>query len=463
MISKDIFQNLDIDKKWYVAYSGGPDSACLLGLLVTYKKYLKDQENIDLNIGAIHINHNIRKEEAIRDMNFCRVFCENNQIDFKLHNVYVPKYAKENKMTIEQAARHLRYQMFDEYSDDLVFLGHNKDDNSETIFLNILRGSGLKGMLGMEKAVKHYVRPLLDFSKDEILDYNKKNNIPYIQDSTNESNEYFRNYIRNTIFPQLNEKFQKDVRNNLLSTADILKDVYDYLDKKVLEEYNKRVNLIDSVLTLDISSFDSLDKIIKDELLRKAISQVKGDLVDVERKHINLVTEFLKSGQSGTSIDLKDQIQVLLLQNERVRIYKKREALGPIEFEHKVELVGNTYIESRSLLIKSEIITYKKDKVDKNNDCNRVVIIRYFDNADRLVIRTRKAGDIFSSSKGVGSRILRKYLIDKKIDKDLRDSIFLLAVDNEIVYIENNEIGKRFIPIEGLKAIRLEFEYGFTL
>ncbi|HPB16240.1 MAG TPA: tRNA lysidine(34) synthetase TilS [Clostridia bacterium] len=360
-------------------------------------------------------------------------------------------YAQSEKLTIEQAARILRYEIFERYSDGCVFLGHNKDDNAETIFMNILRGSGIQGLCGIEKVSNHYYRPLLDYTKKQIMEFNHKNSIEYIIDSSNNSNYYMRNFVRNELFPSINEKTGKDISSNLVSLASLAKQAQTYIDKQIEMEFKKRVTLEEDSALIDILDFITLDEIISSGLLRKAIQHVKKILKDVEKKHIEIIINLINNSQSGSVLELKDGIRVLRLQNDRVRIYKQADKDN--NFCENINMEGDTHIDSRGITVQSEISIFEGGA----EYSKRWVMLDYEAVREGLVIRNRRVQDFIYPSKGNGKKSLKKYFIDNKIDSDLRDKLFILAIENEIVYIENKEIGKRFRPKKGNKALRLEF------
>ncbi|HOD93843.1 MAG TPA: tRNA lysidine(34) synthetase TilS [Clostridia bacterium] len=457
MIKLDIDDNLIIGKDWYVAFSGGPDSTCLLYLLMKKKEQIEMEKDIKIRLSAIHVNHNLRQNESVRDENFCKQFCEKNNINFLLFNVDVKKYAQSEKLTIEQAARILRYEIFDKYSDGCVFLGHNKDDNAETIFMNIIRGTGLQGLCGIDKITSHYYRPLLSYSKKQIIDFNQKNDIEYIIDSTNYSSHYMRNFIRNDIFPSINEKTGKNISNNLVSMSNLVRQAQKYIDKQIDLEFNKRVSIENNTAVINIYDFKFLDDVIATGVIRKAILHVKGILKDVEKKHIDIVKNLIANSQSGSIIDLKDGIKVLLLQNDRIKIFveKKQDKNFCID----IDIEGITYVKEIDLLIKTGRCEYDKGEVFNEG----WVILDYESVKKGLVIRKRMEKDLIYPYKGNGTKTLKKYFIDNKIDSDLRDKLFILAIENEIVYIENMEIGKNFLPKKNQKALRLEFLYECTV
>ena len=187
-------------KKVGIALSGGRDSMCLLSVL------------IDAGISpiAIHVEHGIRGKDSISDMNFVKDYALKHNIVLKVFNVDAPKIAKEKGLSLEQAARIARYDVFDnlikEGVVDCIALAHHANDQAETILMRILRGTGIKGLEGMQIQNGYYVRPLLEYTREDINDYVIANKIPYVEDLTNAEDIYTRNFLRQEI-NKLKEKY----------------------------------------------------------------------------------------------------------------------------------------------------------------------------------------------------------------------------------------------------------------
>ena len=179
-----INKNFDFDKitKILVGFSGGRDSVCLLHVLYELSK----EKNI--YIKALHVNHNLRKEEAKRDEKFCEEFCASRNIDFVVYDIDVKTIAKDKKQSLEEAARICRYDVLKKEANDnnmIIAIAQHKNDRVETVINNILRGTGIKGLIGIKEERIDVIRPLVSFTRDEIDDYIKENNLEYVEDSTN--------------------------------------------------------------------------------------------------------------------------------------------------------------------------------------------------------------------------------------------------------------------------------------
>ncbi len=203
MLAKDLItENVDISKNILVAYSGGPDSTALIHLLSS----LKVDE--DINVKAIHINHNLSKKSNLWEKH-CREKCIKLDIDLIVESVDI----KSDGGGLEAASRKARYDIFEKLlnKDDQLLLGHHSDDVAETVFMRLLRGTGIEGMEGPQQRRSIgrgiLIRPLLEVSKKDILDYLLAKKINFIEDDSNQSNDFDRNFLRNEIFPLLEERW----------------------------------------------------------------------------------------------------------------------------------------------------------------------------------------------------------------------------------------------------------------
>ena len=224
-----------IEKGVLLGLSGGADSVMLLCLLLEYRK----RKGKNFPILAVHVNHGIRGDEADRDEEFCRSLCEDLKVEFISRKVDVPNVAKESGLGLEEAARKIRYSIFlgiIQGREDLstIAVAHNMSDNAETVLFNILRGSGSRGASGIHPIRDNIVRPLIDVSKGEILSALDKAGIPYVTDSTNLSDEYSRNFLRNEIIPSLTGVIS-DPERMLARFADNMRSDDDFISRVARE------------------------------------------------------------------------------------------------------------------------------------------------------------------------------------------------------------------------------------
>ncbi len=397
-----------------VALSGGKDSMCLLNLLYSIKgKY-------NLTLQAVNIEHGIRGEESIKDSLFVKNYCEKLNIPIKLFTVDAVKFSKENGYSLEQGARILRYQIFNDLLNEdktlKIATAHHQSDNAESVLFNLFRGTGLKGLSGISQNSNRIIRPLLTVKKVEIDQYVEENEIPFVQDLTNFDTTYSRNFIRNELFSKICEKFPMAI-DNINAFSSLAREEDEFLDSLAV----KLVDFESENLSVKINAEPVL-------LKRAIIIALKecGINKDYTKKHIDACFD-LSLNQNGTFIILANDVKVvkeyenLVFYNsfpekdERVYDY----ALGSFTFNNSLITVEN------SQTIKENALNFDGDKIPKN-----------------AVIRTRKSGDVFTKFSG-GTKKLKDYFIDKKIKRFKRDLIPLIAVDNQVLLIFGVEISEQ--------------------
>lgn len=277
-----------------VALSGGPDSMCLLNILLELK------ENLDITVAAAHFNHRMRGEASDRDQEFVQKYCHSRGIE-----CYLGIADKKTNIKSEDEARKARYAFFEkilrEGRGDKVAIAHNANDFAETFLLRIIRGTGLKGLKSIPSQREKFIRPLLSTSRDEIISYLKNRKIKYCTDLTNENIEIDRNYLRLKVMPilkVLNPNIVETVQNSALIIA---KD-YEFLDKQAIKEYERIVEIGKNAIMLDRKNFLNLDPVMQRMVLRKAIEKNIGTLENITLKQL---TEVLAMVEKGTGRKFK--------------------------------------------------------------------------------------------------------------------------------------------------------------
>lgn len=394
---------------------------------------------MDFQLIAINIDHSIRENSAY-DSQFVMDYCKENGIRAYKFKVEALKTAKEEKMTVEQAARVVRYKTFDSLIQkglvDKIATAHHINDQAETILLNLLRGCGLGGAKGMEPMRdKVYIRPFLGIDRADIMEYIDENDIPFVEDETNADSSYSRNYIRNVVMPTIRKKF-KSVDRNLVNFAQICAEDDNYI--------NSQVEMGGVVRSKDITkipvSYFSYNSSIINRILIKCLQYYT--LQDIEKKHIMMIRAFALESENGASIDLPFDIKIhkeydyitLSLKG------KEKDTLGT-NFQK-----GKTYIDGFGTI-----------RVVSSKVFNEIKPHSHVIDADKLpegsVWRFRQQGDEFAPFGDSGKKPLKEYLIDKKIPQRLRDRIPVLAVGNQILIVADIEIANSLKVDENSKNL----------
>ncbi len=290
--------------------SGGPDSMGLILFLMEIKK------KYSLKLGIVHINHCLRGKESDRDAEFVKNFASLNDLPFFIAIRDVASIAKKNRLSLEEAARNVRYSFYREILEKNNFskiaLAHNCDDNAELVLMNLLRGSGPKGLSGIpSKRNGIIIRPLIEFSKQEILNYLELKCQNYVIDSSNKNLKFLRNKIRHSLLPRLRQEYNPSITESLNRLSNIIRNEDDWMEKEISHVFKKAlIKQKNNEIQLSIKILTELHKAVLRRLIRLAIKEIKGNLKRITLVHIDAVILLILSSESGKSLDLPDRIRI---------------------------------------------------------------------------------------------------------------------------------------------------------
>jgi len=404
-----------------VACSGGQDSMCLLNVLNNLTAKL------NFTLVAINIDHNLR-ESSKGDSAFVKNYCDTHGIKLYAYSLDVREYCLKHKVGLEQGARDARYKVFKKLLDkgavDKIALGHHQSDQAETILLNIFRGAGISGACGMELIREgKYIRPFLYTPKTEIKAYCAKEDIPFVEDETNAKNDYNRNYIRNMILPMIRSRWA-NADATICEFGKLCKKDNDYINSQVSD----RAMIKENESTVKVySSYFHDDLSVVSRIILKALKEI-GASVDVEKKHLKMINDLVLHGENGAKVNLPNKVIAVKEYNFITFTNKNsKSTLKPIKFKQ-----GKFDIPNVGAL---EVFSANAKNIHEYQNV--------FD-AKKLpksaTWRFRKQGDTFEKFGGGGRVSLNEFLIDKKVPSRFRDSIPVLALENEIFVIAGIEI-----------------------
>lgn len=389
--------------------SGGPDSMALLHLMTRLKKAL------DIEVVCAHVNHNTGRPGQFEEQKFVERFCKQNNIVFE--TLTIDDYGDDN---FHNEAHSKRYNYFDklvkQYNAKYLLTAHHGDDLIETILMRIVRGSTLRGYSGFSKVVKKngykIVRPLIQVTKEEILEYNKKNHIKYALDSSNFKDVYTRNRFRKYIVPQL-KKEDINVHKKFYKFSKTLLEYNEFIDKLV----NSKINEIYPNNVLNIEKFKNEDKIIQQKVIYHILENTyQDDLMLITDKHVDILLDVIKSKRSNVKVHLPNGVQAIKSYDTLVLSTINREVNSyDIELNKFVNLPNGKNI---------EVIT--ETKLTNNFVCR-------LDSKEislPLHVRSRQNGDKILIKGMIGKKKINDVFIDCKIPMDERDK-WPIVVDND--------------------------------
>lgn len=420
---EDLSNIVDYKKSSFLlAVSGGVDSMVLLNLFTVS----------NINFSVAHCNFSLRGEDSDEDEKFVKSICDKLGINFFVKKFNTKKTAFDEKISIQMAARELRYKWFNDLVNnnkiDNIVTAHHFNDNIETVLFNIARGTGISGLKGIEKKQNRLIRPLLNFTKNQVLDYANKNKIEFREDLSNEDEKYKRNKIRKSIIPDF-QNVNPGFIESMYATIENFKSAENIYLKFIENEKKRCTNYVDEVLKIDIG------------LLRKSI-EPKTVLFEI-------IKEF-------GFIDIDSIFNVI------------DAGSGKSFYSKKYFLVKNRNKLCISKLIKDKILEISKEKnnikdpikmslkfVDNfklNEIKNKKVAVLNYDKLEfPLTLRTWKEGDWFIPSGMKGKKKLSDYFIDNKFSLIEKKRCFVLCSNNEIVWIVGHRIDERYKFVDGLE------------
>ena len=416
-----------------LAVSGGKDSMTMLDLFNYFKYELK------LNLVVCHFNHSLR-DDADRDEKFVKTQCEKYGLKFYSKKEDVLLYSNENKLSTEEGARFLRYKFFDEVKriENLEYIAtaHNKNDLAETVIMRILRGTGINGLIGIQSERGDLIRPILNFSRDEIEKYIEENNIPFVEDKTNFEELYLRNKIRLNLFPILKNEYNPRILDAISRLSNIAFDYStisrEYIASKegLLWEFNKEKILVYiEKLKLQSRSFRNI-------MYREFFEFISKDPDGINYKIIEEIDNLIFS-KTGKYIEIKNV--VFKIEYDKLLIYDKN-IFENLEMKFYFENLDFSLYSTKFFDIIIEQSSFEEFKNLKQNKDLLFINKKYL---DFLKIRNKENGDFLELE--FGKKKLKDIFIDEKVSKDIRKNIPIFEIENNVVWVPNIRRSNRYL------------------
>jgi len=425
-----------------LALSGGPDSVFLLYFLNKYSPKYK------IKIGAFHLNHMVRGDDADSDEIFCFDLCAELKIDFFSIKEDVQAYAKKNKVSLEEAGRNIRYSVLKkistEYGYNKIATAHNSGDNSETVILNLIKGTGLKGLTGIPVKRDNIVRPILPLSKDEILSYLQKKKIPFRLDKSNYSPEYERNFIRLELIPMIKKELNPSIEETLFSSSRILTDINNFLVKLVSDQINN-IKKDGLNLRIPLKTVTDFYEELRGLFLKTLIE--RNFLINITFKDIAVILD-LMNNLPGKQASLSSGYNCL---RERSSLLISKKISDNIA-EDVLLVPGKSVVIGASEVS----VKYVTKKSGFSSGRNKEYISGDRFTEDKFLIRRWQPGDRFIPFGMKGSKKVSDFLNSIKMEPSAKKDQLVILYKGKIIWVVGQRIDNRFrITEQTIKVLKL--------
>ena len=467
----DEFGMLSRSDKVLISISGGPDSTFLTLVLNMLKKAY------NLKLFAFHLDHMTRNGQSSKDAEFVEGLCKDLGIKLFASRTDARQWCRKHKLSFQEGARKLRLQYLTQAADkckaDRIATGHNAEDNVETFFMHLARGSGLKGLSGIRPVSSKFVRPLIRTSRNDIMRYLESNQIPYCTDKTNLENTYFRNKIRNVLMPYLKEKFSNSFDRQLLKSIEFIRQDNDLLSTLAEKEFKKTASLESNPATgeiflvkLPLTHLTKMHSALAKRIIIKSIELVKGDIEDIKSKNLEAILNISAVGGESRQIKLVENI-ISYKEGKFLYIFNKNDVLEPFKglfrepFLHVLNLsrsaTGNTefageiqsgtqiWIEELGILATAEVLDKNIASINYKDASNTEAYLDF----DKIIFPLKVkqwqpgSGDRFYPLGIDGSKKIHDFLMDLKIPKSVRTLVPIFFDRNKIVWVGGFRIDAR--------------------
>lgn len=463
--------------KVLVAVSGGADSLALLYLLQQFSKEI----GYDLFVG--HLNHLTRGEESDEDARFVEKEAGKLSLPVFVGKIDVAAEKSVLSSSFQESARILRYRFLEKtlmsIKGNKIALGHTSDDRVETVLMNLLRGTGLRGLGGIPETRGNVVRPLLRCARSELEQFLNDRNLDYRTDSSNNEKKYLRNKVRHEVIPFL-RTFNKDISGNLLSLAEIARGEEQWMSEKTRELYSQLVKTGTCDLCFEVTEFEEQPQAMKRRLIRETFYRLTGSLREITSLHVRQVLDLFARARVGSELKLPGNVRVACgygtvnfsLSRDSKRDLKRDSKRGSKRDSKdgglpgidrktiRLEVPGVTSLAPLGIQLNVRFVEPSADLpqlVDKKQ--------AYFDfdkTGEDIRVRFFQPGDRFMPLGMRGHKKVKSYFIDQKIPREKRLSIPILTNgEDDIIWIYGERISDQFCVAENTQKVLLIEGKGF--
>jgi tRNA(Ile)-lysidine synthase len=432
--------------KVLVAVSGGADSLALLYLLEQFSKEL------GYELFVAHLNHLARGNESDEDASF--VEKEANKLSLP---VFIDKIDVDNadlKSSFQESARILRYQFLEDVlmsiKGNKITLAHTADDRIETVLMNFLRGSGLRGLAGIPEARGRVIRPLLSCTRSEIEGFLDEKKLVYRTDSSNNETKYLRNKIRHEVIPFL-KTFNPNISRNLLDMAEIARSEEQWVSEKTRELYSQLVTPENGDLCFQITEFENLHLAMKRRLIREIFYRLNGSLREITALHVKQVINLFSRARVGCWLKLPGSVRVVC-GYETVRFSLSND-LASTEIDKKtikLEIPGVTSLPQIGIQFQARLMAPPMP----NSVDHKQAYLDFEKTGENIQIRFFQPGDSFVPLGMNGHKKVKSYFIDQKVPREERSLVPILTKDHDdIIWVYGERISDFFQVVENTQKV----------
>lgn len=438
-----------------IGFSGGVDSLALLVALHELRRHL------DCQLHIAHLDHQLRRDSA-SDAEFVEQQANRLKLPFTINKTDIPTLVGQRSKSIEAVAREARYEFFESVCKQTgatkVALGHQRDDQAETVLINLLRGAALTGLRGILPIREgKFIRPLLDFSRLEIEEFVAEQRLQPLEDSTNCNRDFLRNRIRLELLPLLKRDYNCNIQNTLAQNAKLLREDSDYLEDLTYNAFNACLAEPPShdVVVLDRLIFLRLHRALRRRLLRLAIGKLQGDIKDVAFNHTESMLQLSEGKAPNRQLNLPNELEFLRAYHQLII----QRAEGKIcNFEYVVAVSEDNHFPALNATMTATIVEVSSDKIDQTPSGKFQAAFDADEIQMPLKVRSRQPGDRFQPFGMVGTKKVKDFLIDTKVPRQARQSIPILVAGDEIMWVVGYRTSEKCKISDGTRRV-LHLDY----
>jgi len=433
-----------------VGVSGGPDSTALLHTLVRLSP------RWSLQLVVAHLNHKLRGSAADQDAVFVAGLAASLGIPCRIRSEDVLKFASEQRLSIQEAGRTIRYGFYNEvaseHSAGKIAVGHHAGDNAESVLIHLFRGTGPLGLSGIAPVRgERIIRPLMGVTRRQILDFLDQEGFEYVKDRSNADLKYLRNRVRHELLPHLREHYNPNIVFALNRLSSILRDEEDFWNQEVRKAFEGPL-LVQKpdCISLSIPKLLHLHPALLRRVLREALSSLTGNLRRMGHAHVEAVSRLIASPSPTGHLDLPSGVKVVRAREEVNFSFGEPEE--PASFEYEIPRIGTTMI--REIGVALRLSECQRTEISDPKACTEVTAL--FDRAAvtfPMKVRSLKPGDRFRPLGMAGSQKVKTFFINQKVPRSHRKRCPILMSGGRIIWVGGFRIDNSVKITEQTKVV----------